>query len=157
MRVAVLVLVTIRLAVAELQAEQVEVEASGKFGILRPPLLGAGGLNPVQTCIGAFCQQNNQNHGGQGGGGFGGGGNTFHPRPPFSGGAGSGGGLQPSQTCLGGQCSVSRTTTTWALALDTEEGPSTPPRHVSGEPVSRTTSTEASLRSSHLGGRTDIS
>ena len=104
MRVAVLVLVTIRLAVAELQAAQAEVAASGKFGILRPPLLGAGGLNPVQTCIGAFCQQNNQNHGGQGGGGFGGGGNTFHPRPPFSGGAGSGGGLQPSQTCLGGQC-----------------------------------------------------
>ena len=67
MRVAVLVLVTIRLAVAELQAEQAEVAASGKFGILRPPLLGAGGgLNPVQTCIGAFCQQNNQNHGGQG-------------------------------------------------------------------------------------------
>ena len=104
MRVAVLVLVTIRLAVAELQAEQVEVAASGKFGILRPPLLGAGGLNPVQTCIGAFCQQNNHNHGGQGGGGFGGGGNTFHPRPPFIGGGGSGGGLQPSQTCLGGQC-----------------------------------------------------
>ena len=101
MRVVVLVLVTIRLAVAELEAEQVEATASGKFGILRPPLLGVGGFNPVQTCIGAFCQQNNQNQGGeQEDGGFGGGGNPFQPRPPFTG----GGGFNPSQTCLGGQC-----------------------------------------------------